>query len=54
MEHRFETMDSACSVQSHFRPQEARSERGTACLLSNVPVPVPVPVPDLHLGASED
>ena len=49
MEHRFETMDSACSVHSNFRPpQKDEIRRPIASPLSYVPVPVPVP--DLSLS----
>ena len=54
MEHRFETMDSACSVHSNFRPPQTDEIRAkTASTLSHVPVPVPVPVPGLPLRAQK-
>jgi len=41
MEHKFETMDSACTAHSNFRPPQNDESRANDSLnLSHVPVPV--------------
>jgi len=45
MDHRFETMDSACSMHSNFRPPQNDEPRATDSLAASRPCPCPRPCP---------